>query len=354
MPEKPTTYATNINVDLDKNPETAMSTKMALNPTGFRQRSFKVPSTSKPVSIGKAPDSKKNPIKQVEQIKDPNIKKPALESAKLTKEEILKTDNNGQWSLYKTASSSYYHIHQDGYRITDKPLHYSEIIKQHGSIKNLENNGLRLHPAPTPTPEKVEKKAPIGVDPDKHESCVMDVKAKGHDVGSAHAICSAAMKKTEDLKIYKNGQWDLEKVDWKGVKNKISSGVIAAAIGAASLGLGAGQAQAEMKPHTKFSHAYTNHAIQDEGMKSALSDIHGSGMVPIVHWDNETGDSKLILHDQKTKKPIMHFSDTKDGGYHMQTQKISPDKFSTIKDNAQKIHDHFVNFINYTQSKAKK
>jgi hypothetical protein len=46
--------------------------------------------------------------------------------------------------------------------------------------------------------EDLEKKAPKGVDPEKHESCVKDVKAEGHDVGSAHAICTASMKKADD------------------------------------------------------------------------------------------------------------------------------------------------------------
>ena len=45
--------------------------------------------------------------------------------------------------------------------------------------------------------ETVEKRAPEGVDPEKHESCVKDVKTKGHDVGSAHAICTSSMKKEE-------------------------------------------------------------------------------------------------------------------------------------------------------------
>lgn len=47
--------------------------------------------------------------------------------------------------------------------------------------------------------KKLEKRAPKGVDPKKHESCVMDVKAKGHDVGSAHAICTSSMKKEEQV-----------------------------------------------------------------------------------------------------------------------------------------------------------
>ena len=42
------------------------------------------------------------------------------------------------------------------------------------------------------------KRAPKGANPEKHERCVMDVKEKGHDVGSAHAICSSSMKKEED------------------------------------------------------------------------------------------------------------------------------------------------------------
>lgn len=50
-------------------------------------------------------------------------------------------------------------------------------------------------------PKKVadlNKKAPKGVDPIKHEKCVKDVKAEGHDIGSATAICTASMKKEEE------------------------------------------------------------------------------------------------------------------------------------------------------------
>lgn len=45
--------------------------------------------------------------------------------------------------------------------------------------------------------EDLKKKAPKGVDPKKHEKCVMDVKKQGKDVGSAHAICTSSMKKSE-------------------------------------------------------------------------------------------------------------------------------------------------------------
>ena len=46
--------------------------------------------------------------------------------------------------------------------------------------------------------EDLSKKAPKGVDPEKHEKCVKDVKKQGKDVGSAHAICTSTMKKEED------------------------------------------------------------------------------------------------------------------------------------------------------------
>jgi len=46
--------------------------------------------------------------------------------------------------------------------------------------------------------EVLEKKAPKGIDPEKHESCVKEVKKEGHDVGSAHAICTSSMKKSID------------------------------------------------------------------------------------------------------------------------------------------------------------
>ena len=45
--------------------------------------------------------------------------------------------------------------------------------------------------------ERLEKKqgVPKGVDPAKHERCVLDVKADGKDKSSAYAICNASMNK---------------------------------------------------------------------------------------------------------------------------------------------------------------
>jgi hypothetical protein len=51
--------------------------------------------------------------------------------------------------------------------------------------------------------ERLQKRTPKGIDPKKHERCVRDVKEQGHDVGSAHAICTASMKKAEEVKMPK-------------------------------------------------------------------------------------------------------------------------------------------------------
>ena len=61
--------------------------------------------------------------------------------------------------------------------------------------------------------EGLNKRAPKGVDPKKHENCVMDVKTKGHDVGSAHAICTSSMKKEE-----------VEKGTWVGNPSDMDTG----------------------------------------------------------------------------------------------------------------------------------
>lgn len=50
------------------------------------------------------------------------------------------------------------------------------------------------------TKELLSKKAPndfSSSDKEKHERCVLDLKDKGKDVGSAHAICTSAMEKDE-------------------------------------------------------------------------------------------------------------------------------------------------------------
>lgn len=88
---------------------------------------------------GVSPNSKKDPKKVAQQIKDGSM------STK-TQKVMLKTD----WSSEdiekadQQANQSVYHIHQNGLKITDKPLTVQEINKRHGGIQHLENNGFRL------------------------------------------------------------------------------------------------------------------------------------------------------------------------------------------------------------------
>lgn len=55
--------------------------------------------------------------------------------------------------------------------------------------------------------DKLAKKqgVPKGVDPDKHERCVKDVKKQGKDKSSAYAICNASMKKAFRENLLKGG-----------------------------------------------------------------------------------------------------------------------------------------------------
>jgi hypothetical protein len=64
--------------------------------------------------------------------------------------------------------------------------------------------------------ELLAKRAPKGVDPGKHESCVMGVKAQGHDVGPAYTICSSSLKKDEmDEKIKDKLKAEMDKRNFK-------------------------------------------------------------------------------------------------------------------------------------------
>ena len=53
---------------------------------------------------------------------------------------------------------------------------------------------------------KKKQGVPAGVNPEKHERCVKEVKAQGHDKSSAFAICNSSMKKSFLEKLFKGGQ----------------------------------------------------------------------------------------------------------------------------------------------------
>jgi len=100
------------------------------------------------IAIGAGPNSKKDPKKVAQQIKDGSM------STK-TQKVMLKT----QWSdediekADKLAMDKMYHIHQGPHRITSEPLTVKQINAKHGGIQRLENNGFVLHPhVPTVTP----------------------------------------------------------------------------------------------------------------------------------------------------------------------------------------------------------
>ena len=74
-------------------------------------------------------------------------------------------------------------------------LFYMKQLAEEGRLKPKQKRNMRK------ADEDLEKKqgVPKGVDPAKHERCVMDVKADGKDKSSAYAICNASMNKVLPL-----------------------------------------------------------------------------------------------------------------------------------------------------------
>lgn len=56
---------------------------------------------------------------------------------------------------------------------------------------------------------------PEGVDPDKHERCVKDVKSKGHDKSSAYAICNSSLNKDAKVINFPKGKEEEKKPEKK-------------------------------------------------------------------------------------------------------------------------------------------
>ena len=103
------------------------------------------------IGTGSGPNSKKDPKKVAQQIKDGSM------STK-TQKVILKSEwsDNDIEKADQEAQQRLYHIHNGPHRITSQPLSISQIDKRHGGVKKLESNGFRLIPH-TPEAPKVIK-----------------------------------------------------------------------------------------------------------------------------------------------------------------------------------------------------
>ena len=75
-------------------------------------------------------------------------------------------------------------------------LFYMQQLANQGRIKPKQKRNMKK----SLKDRILEKKqgVPKGVDPAKHERCVLDVKADGQDKSSAYAICNASMNKAEE------------------------------------------------------------------------------------------------------------------------------------------------------------
>ena len=50
-------------------------------------------------------------------------------------------------TINKAEDGPHYHVYQDGYKLTDKPMHHNEVVKRWGSVQRVESAGYRLKPA---------------------------------------------------------------------------------------------------------------------------------------------------------------------------------------------------------------
>lgn len=121
--------------------------KASLMPS-LRMPSLEPPKPPKAPSA--APGSKKNPIKVAQQIKAPQAKDFAMGQAT---QQVKATTNPLAFTTKSEGESYHYHIIQNGYRITDKPISLQDINVKHGGVKKLESSGFRLVPA---TKEKLK------------------------------------------------------------------------------------------------------------------------------------------------------------------------------------------------------
>lgn len=104
---------------------------------------------------GQASASKVSPVKSAEQTHNKDIKDIKMKEAHA--------------SLVMQKAEDLYHIHENGMKITDEPMTLKDIHEKHGGVKKLESNGYRV-----------------------------------------------IQHKPEEVKIAKNGQWSLDKSNYKG------------------------------------------------------------------------------------------------------------------------------------------
>jgi hypothetical protein len=113
------------------------------------------------ISNGAGPDSKKDPKKVAEQIKNGSMstktQKVMLKADQWSSEELDKADEATKLKLY--------HIHQGPHQITTKPLTIPQINKQHGGTQKLESNGFRLIPHNGQIKEESTEKAEKPINP---------------------------------------------------------------------------------------------------------------------------------------------------------------------------------------------
>ena len=209
--------------------------------------------------------------------------------------------------------------------------------------------------------EDLEKKqgVPKGVDPAKHERCVMDVKASGKDKSSAYAICNSSMNKVLPLAgktIFRTIQ---NLVKPAGGSDGSEADKPVGGYDGASVAHGSGGAKKEKGPGKKMKKSLLDHLLEKGGIGSGRKGHHSIGRDysddahDSVFEDNEFDNvgereaykDKMIAaanrEEEKASQRIKEEDATRRGGPRGPSRKhhSAPEKKSLLQRIGQKIID---------------
>lgn len=112
-----------------------------------------------------APSSKKNPIKSAEQIQDKDIKDMKMKEAKSSLVDVVKTLQNGQWTLEKSNYSGYTetdNARRKAKNLTeDSPIQAMKRVKKWSSAGKLDREARQIKAKNKKQPVKIYTKEEI-------------------------------------------------------------------------------------------------------------------------------------------------------------------------------------------------
>ena len=158
-------------------------------------------------------------------------------------------------------------------------LFYMRQLAEEGRLKPKNKRNVKKSLG-----ERLMKKqgVPKGVDPAKHERCVMDVKADGKDKSSAYAICNSSMNKAEEVlekflvgAAAKTGARVIQNlIKPAGSKGGEKADDVPGSPDGPSVAHGSGGAKQDKGPGKKMSKSLFEHLLEKGGIGSGRKGHH--------------------------------------------------------------------------------